>query len=217
MQISTSISPTSSTGVPLNVLELHQFLLREYFPGEAIDRDAWSREDLVRRTKAHGKPLSVIGVLGGNARSRTLKSYAWWDPPVDLSPYCGGYGPLVMGYLRYMPRANFLTQPRPIPINHGRTHWGWTGYYSWHDDQTPCAAEHAIFTNRVSDLYWNLNQIDFRAIVVKTGVLQVNMATNSPDFKDYEVIVNGAARKLTASSFDVQSGSGSEPAGNASN
>jgi hypothetical protein len=113
-----------------------------------------------------------------------------------------------MGYLRYMPRANFLEQPRPIPVNHGRTHWGWTGYYSWYDDQTPRAGEHAIFTNRASDFYWNLNQIDFRATVLRSGFLQVSMVTNSPDFKHFEVKVNGAVRTLKAPSFDVQLGRG---------
>lgn len=31
------------TGIPLNALEMHRVLLKEYFPGEAIDRDSWSR------------------------------------------------------------------------------------------------------------------------------------------------------------------------------
>ncbi len=193
-----------STGVPLNVLEMHQMLLKEYFPGELLDRDAWSREDLVKRTAERAKPELVVGVLGGNARSKTLTSYAWWRPPLELSPYCGGYGPLVMGYLRYMPRANFLSQPRPIPVNHGRTHWGWTGYYSWFDQQTPRAKEHANFTDRVSDLYCNLNQIDFRATVVKSGLLRVSMAANAPYLAAYEVVVNGATKRLSEPSFDMR-------------
>ena len=193
-----------STGIPLNVLEMHNLLLREYFPGERLNRDFWSREDLVRRAKAHGELPEVLCVVGGNANSGRLTSYEWWNPPVDLSPYCGGYGPLVMGYLRYMPRSNYLSVPAPLPVNHGRTHWGWRGYYSWEDNQTPRSLEYSTFTSRPSDLYWNLNQIDFRASVKKRGVVEFGMVTQSPNLAAYEITINGRVKRTTAASFDVK-------------
>jgi hypothetical protein len=193
-----------ATGVPMNVLEMHDFFLREYFAGRVINRDSWSREDLAEMAGHAGKPSGVIGVLGGNANSGTLKSYEWWNPPVDMTPYCGGYGPLVMGYLRYMPRANYLSKAKPIPVNHGRTHWGWTGYYSWYDQQTPRSLEHSTFTNRPSDLYWNLNQIDFRAVVMEKGLLKIAMVSNTPDLKEYELTVNGDSFRTKSSSFEVR-------------
>jgi len=192
-----------ATGVPLNVLEMHDMFVRGYFPGEVLDRDSWSREDLARRAQAKGDSLPVIAVLGGNANSGTLKSYEWWNPPVELSAYCGGYGPLVMGFLRYMPRGNYLSKPRPIPVNHGRTHWGWTGYRCWYDPQTPRTYEHEVFTNRASDLYWNLYQIDFSASEVKSGLLQFDMDTNAPSLREFEVTVNGTRSRTTGTSFDV--------------
>jgi hypothetical protein len=193
-----------ATGVPMNVLEMHDFLLRYYFAGRVINRDSWSREDLAGMARDAGKPSGVIGVLGGNANSGTLKSYEWWNPPVEQTPYCGGYGPLVMGYLRYMPRSNYLSKPKPIPVNHGRTHWGWNGYYCWYDQQTPRSLEHSTFTNRPSDLYWNLNQIDFRAVVVENGILKIAMVSNTPDLKEYELTVNGNLLRTKSSSFEVR-------------
>lgn len=192
------------TGIPLNVLEMHNLFLKECFSADSIDRDAWSREDLVRRAHEHARSIPVMEVVGGNANSGKLTSYEWWNPPVELSAYCGGYGPLVMGDLRYMPRADYLSKPYPVPINHGRTHWGWTGYYCWYDSKTPRSLEHSIFTDRSSDLYWNLNQIDFRAFVVKSGVLRFTMNSNSPDLMNYQVTVNGKARLQKSVSFDVR-------------
>lgn len=193
-----------ATGVPLNVLEMHDLFLKHYYSGRVIDRDSWSREDLAAMAREAGRPSGVVGVVGGSARAGTLTSYEWWNPPVEQTPYCGGYGPLVMGYLRYMPRSNYLSQPAPLPVNHGRTHWGWTGYYCWYDQQTPRSREHSTFTNRSSDLYWNLNQIDFRAVVAGDGLLRIVMVSNSPDLKEYEVSVNGRLQQTQDSSFDVR-------------
>jgi hypothetical protein len=193
-----------ATGVPMNVLEMHDLFLKHYFAGRVIDRDSWSREDLAKMARDAGKPSAVIGVLGGNARTKTLKTYEWWNPPVEQTPYCGGYGPLVMGYLRYMPRANYLSEPLPIPVNHGRTHWGWTGYTCWYDQQTPRSLEHTTFTSRATDLYWNLNQVDFRAVVVKSGLLKIDMVTNAPDFKEYEVLVNGEVMRTKSPVFEMR-------------
>ena len=192
-----------TTGIPLSVLEMHNLFVKAYFGAETINRDSWSREDLVRRAHERRDTSLVIAVLGGNANSGKLTSYQWWNPPLELSPYCGGYGPLVMGYLRYMPRGNYLSKPTPVPVNHGRTHWGWTGYYCWYDPQTPRSLEHSIFTNRVTDLYGNLNQIDFRATVVRSGLLRFTMVSNSPDFREYVVTVNGKATRTKSHSFEA--------------
>jgi hypothetical protein len=180
------------SGLPLNVLDMHSMFVREYFPGETIDRDSWSRESLAARAKVLGDSLPVAVVVGGHADGGRLKTYEWWNPPVELSPYCGGYGPLVMGFLRYMPRSNYLSKPRPIPVNHGRTHWGWTGYVNWYDRQTPRAPEHGVFTSRPSDLYWNLYQIDFRVSEAGPGRLRFQMETNAPHLREFDVSVNGA-------------------------
>jgi len=193
-----------ATGVPMNALEMHEFFLKQYYAGRVIDRDSWSREDLAKMATAAGRPSAVIGVVGGNAHSGTLKSYEWWNPPVEQTPYCGGYGPLVMGYLRYMPRSNYLSVPTPIPVNHGRTHWGWTGYTCWYDPQTPRSLEHSTFTNRPEDLYWNLNQIDFRAVVGERGRLNIAMVSNTPDLKEYELMVNGKQLRTKSPVFEVQ-------------
>jgi hypothetical protein len=197
-----------ATGVPLNVLEMHDAFVRAFFPASAINRDAWSRQDLASRAASLRDSIPVVCVLGGNARGGTLSTYEWWNPPVDVAPYCGGYGPLVMGYLRYLPRANYMSLKTPIPVNHGRTHWGWDGYYCWEDERTPRSLEHPTFTRRASDLYWNLNQIDFRATASVPGQIHFAMSTNAPDLAVYEIEVNGKEFRTEKAAFDVALASG---------
>lgn len=110
-----------------------------------------------------------------------------------------------MGYIRLLPRANFLSQPDPIPVNHGRTHWGWTGYYNWYDDYTPRAQEHKNFSNRVHDFYWNLNQVGLFVTSKDNGLLTIQCETNCPDFSHYELIVNEVKSAITNNNFTVKS------------
>ncbi|MEN8230644.1 MAG: transglutaminase domain-containing protein [Bacteroidota bacterium] len=185
------------TGIPLNALELHQLFLEEYYPGEAIDRDNWSREDFVNRVESKRVPQSIVCMVGGGAQGGTLTEYEWYKPVAELFPYCGGYGFLSTGYFRLLPRNNFLSKPSPMPVNHGRTvHWGWTGYYSWYDHQTPRAQEFAQFTNRPNDLYWNLNEVDFSASLKARDKLLITWTTNSPNFDRYELNINGTVKTL---------------------
>jgi Transglutaminase-like superfamily len=179
------------TGIPLNALELHRLFEQTYYPGEVIDRDNWPRTDMAARCERVGLNLPVEAVVGGGARSETLKSYEWWKPQVELSAYCGGYGLLNLAELRWLPRSDFLSQPSPMPLNHGRSHWGWTGYYCWFDGQLSRSQEHSIHTDREADLYPTLNNVDFAAEAVRTGCLRLDLATDSPGFDHFELTANG--------------------------
>lgn len=196
------------TGIPLNTLELHDLFVKECFPNSIIDRDDWSREKLVRLAKEKAHNIPVIGMVGGGANNNSLKTYEWWNPIVDQTAYCGGYGPLTMGFIRLLPRANFLSKPFPTPINHGRTHWGWTGYYNWYDSYTPRAQEHEIFSNRVNDFYWNINQVGMSATIRYGGIIEYMFETNSPDFSNYEITANSKVYSINNSSFMMQSARG---------
>lgn len=191
------------TKIPYNVLELHNIFLKEYYSDSTLNRDDWSRENFVKKAEKIGKNVPVICLIGGGANGGTLKEYQWWLPTVELYAYSPGLGFLNAGFLHYMPRSNFLSQPYPIPINEGRTHWPWTGYYNWYDSQTPPTVEHETFTNRVNDLYWNLNEVDFSASYQSEEILSVKMQTNSPAFDHYEVSINDKKNNTKENSFKI--------------
>jgi hypothetical protein len=195
-------------GEIMNALESHKVFLQHYYPGESIDRDDWSRQSFIDRISRSGKPDDVLGVVGGGARSGTLTDYEWWNPPLTLSPYCGGFGFLNTGYFRILPRSNFLSQPAPLPVNHGRIHWGWDGYLCWTDPQTPRSQEHKIFTSREADLYWNLDEIDFIAKQTGKNKLRLFYQTNPLPGSEIHVIHNGQSLAHTGKQIDIQLSSG---------
>ncbi|RYC53494.1 transglutaminase-like domain-containing protein [Flagellimonas olearia] len=176
--------------IPLNVLELHHIFLDTYYPDEVMDRDSWTIEDRDRRSKdidVSSLPIQIQ--TGGNALSGQLKDYVWWKVTEGQAPgYAGGYGFFNTAFLRWLPRSNWLSQPLPMPINHGRTHWGWDGYLAWTDAQTPMTNEHGNFVSRESDLYENLFSVDFSAEPTsQDGLLRIVMATNSPNLRYFEI------------------------------
>jgi hypothetical protein len=183
-------------GIPLSVLELHKVFLDTYYHGkEVVNRDTWTDEDRDRRSgQLNPESLPIAMEVGGHANSgRINKDYVWWKKTVNKqnSGYNGGYGFFNTAEVRWLPRSNWLSQPTPMPITHGRTHWGWDGYLGWTDPQTPETPEHRYFVRRESDIYPRLFMVDFSAEPADSGTLKINMATNSPGFKHFELIANG--------------------------
>ncbi len=192
----------SKTGVPLNALELHNLFLKQYYTdNEIIDRNNWSREDFIKRVESKGAPKSLVCTVGGGAKGGKLKEYDWLKPTVDLPAYCSGMGFLNTGFFRMLPRSNFLSKTYPIPVNHGRLHWSWTGYYCWYDKQTPRVPEFNQFTNRPNDLYWNLNEVDFAAEIKDKDKLLITFTTNSPNFDHYELNINGTIKTTKENNY----------------
>jgi len=183
------------TGVPCSVLELHDIFLNTYYPGnEYIDRDRWTIQDRnYRSANIDPEQLPVAIELGGNAESGKLdKAYVWWKAVSNtVAPgYSGGYGFFNAAEVRWFPRSNWLSNPESMPVSHGRTHWGWDGYLCWTDSKTPETPEHRYFIRRPSDIYSSLYLIDFTAEPAAEGILRINMVTDSPGFKSFEITDN---------------------------
>lgn len=182
-------------GIPLNILELHQVFLETYYPGkEVVNRDSWSFEDRdLRAARIDPETLPIRIEVGGNAYSGQInKDYVWWKSTFNKSNpgYSGGYGFYNTAEVRWLPRSNWLSQKLPLPVTHGRTHWGWDGYYAWTDDQTPETPEHRYFVRREKDMYARLCSVDFSVIQISEGMLKINMATDTPGFKHFEIKFN---------------------------
>ncbi|MBM3402924.1 MAG: transglutaminase domain-containing protein [Bacteroidetes bacterium] len=184
------------TGIPLNILELHQVFLETYYPdGEVIDRDSWSFEDRDRRAnRIDPDQLPIAMEVGGKAFSGKInQDYVWWKvtPNSENSGYSGGYGFYNTAEVRWIPRSNWLSQKLPLPVTHGRTHWGWDGYYAWTDQQTPETPEHRYYVRRASDLYGSLCHVDLSAKYEGSGKLKLTMHTETPGFSHFSLMVNG--------------------------
>lgn len=189
------------TGIPLNILELHDLFLKTYYPGgEIIDRDKWSFADRDQRAnRINPNQLPIAMDAGGKAFSgKITKDYVWWKVTFnEANPgYSGGYGFYNTAEVRWLPRSNWLSQKSPLPVTHGRTHWGWDGYYAWTDAQTPETPEHRFFVRRSSDIYTNLFQVDFAVNYLQDGEVRFDLSTDSPGFDHYILEVNGVKSSI---------------------
>jgi len=193
-------------GIPLNTLELHQLFLSTYYPNnEAIDRDKWSFEDRdLRAAKVNPDLLPIQMEVGGNAYSGKIRDdYVWWKVTFEKSNpgYSGGYGFFNTAEVRWLPRSNWLSKTDPNPITHGRTHWGWDGYYIWTDSQTPETPEHRNYVRRETDMYGKLYTVDMSAQAAGQDKLRIDLATVSPALSHFDVVDNGLRTQLNGSEF----------------
>jgi hypothetical protein len=165
------------TGVPLNLLEIHNLLVKQMPRTET-----WKRpfspdigKEVVSRIKVGmrqgNNPYSIINSKGDNGGSWALET---------------------MGHFRIIPRNDFLSNPLPVPVHTGETAWGWNGFLNWYDDTFPKRDEFQKYTNRATDFYQPLNQAKvFLTETNEPGVLQVQVDKFSPGgFDTFLVSIN---------------------------
>jgi transglutaminase-like putative cysteine protease len=105
-----------------------------------------------------------------------------WNSFADTPPFVE---------LRLIPRANFLEQPTPVPLNQGMSGWSWPGHYAWTDaDVVPGR----LYDHRVvvpANWDWTLNSTDVRLSATdKPGEVVVQLDTVTPGFAGYEATVD---------------------------
>jgi hypothetical protein len=104
-------------------------------------------------------------------------------------------------YIRYMPRNNFLSQPRPVPVCQG-FHWDYSDFYCWEDDRMPKQWHYRNFTGRRSDLHWTINQVCFDATLMEEpGAVKIQMGTFTPYFETFLTNVDAQGWQTQKPSF----------------
>ena len=126
------------TGVPLNLLEIHNLLVKQMPHTETWERPFSPDigKEVVSRIKVGmrqgNNPYSIVYSEGDNGGSWALET---------------------MGHFRIIPRNDFLSNPLPVPVHTGETAWGWNGFLNWYDDTFPKRDEFQTYTNRAIDFY----------------------------------------------------------------
>lgn len=165
------VDPTS--GEPLSMLETHDRLLRNYYPGGKAAN--WENRP------AGYKASPEISVRKG-------PDAAPWEPEPGKWPDWTHWL-----HIKYMPRNNFYAHPLPAPRAQG-FHWDWPDYWCWTDAQTPIEWQYHSFVGRRSDLEWTLNQVVFDAAPgAAPGEIRVQMGTFTPGFETFLVRRDGQA------------------------
>ncbi|MCK4343956.1 MAG: hypothetical protein KAX05_01625, partial [Bacteroidales bacterium] len=159
------------TGLPLNLLEIHNKLAEE-LPGV----ETWQRP-FAPETGSEVVQKIKIGIREG-------------DNPVSIM--IDGYSILrQMGYFRILLRNDFLSYPLPIPIAQGYTMWGWDGYLNHFDEKFPKRTEFQRQSNRFIDFYEPLNQAQiFLSETNQKSILKVEVNTFTPGFETFLVSID---------------------------
>jgi hypothetical protein len=116
------------------------------------------------------------------------------DNPFPSEPM-GRYHLKQIAYFRIIPRNDFLSNPRPVPVHTGSTMWGWDGFLNYYDDTFPKRYEYQIQTDRALDFYEPLNQAQvFLNETDERGVMRVEVNTFTPGgFYTFLVRYDGGA------------------------
>jgi len=173
----------TKTGMPLNVLELHNRYLDYYFPGEKLD---WM----------HGE------FDGKHIGSKWLGPKKNDPPPVKRGSLTHQEGTqltafICAAFVRMAPRNNWFEKPIPIPLIHGSsTKHPFNGYIHWYDERTPPKRNYSWYTDRPQDMWFDLNTVHIDATSgFGNDRLFLRFETYTPNFSHFEVNVDDTGWK----------------------
>ena len=163
------------TGIPFNLLEIHNLLAAE-----------------MPRVETWQRPFAPE--IGKELVSRLNVGQRQGNNPFSIQGGGGTHILEIMGHFRIIPRNDFLSNPLPVPVHTGDTMWGWDGFLNWYDDVFPRRDEYQRYTNRESDFYQPLNQAKvYLNETTKAGMLKVEVDTFTPGgFDSFLVSVNNS-------------------------
>lgn len=171
------------TGEPLNVLEQHAYFLTRY---------GLSAENPIRWMNLEPWCNWQSSGVAENPQPLDIATATDWINDPDASKRPPQHG--LAGFVRMIPRNDFLDQPTPRPLSQGSSYWPWSGYVCWYDEATPRMLHYALHTDRVTDFYPTLNRVAFTVTRTETpGEVRVAMTSQTPNFAGYEYCVGDGA------------------------
>jgi hypothetical protein len=169
------------TGIPLNLLEIHNLLA-----ARTKNPVTWDRPSIMEKE---------TGTTPTDETSTIIIS------PIDVgiregaNPYSvvpdARHLIEITGYFRIIPRNDFLSHPVPAPVHTGASAWGWDGFLNYYDEKYPPRGEYHLETGRALDFYEPLNQAEvYLNETGERGALHVEVNTFTPGFETFLVRLN---------------------------
>lgn len=178
----------TKTGLPLSILDQHKFFLKElgFSASNPIDwtnPEPWAgNSKKVERTPQPINFSTFTGFVNNPG-----------DPPPQHK---------LAGFIRFVPRSDFLSRATPRPLTQGGINWPWDGYINWYDPATPRRLEYALQTDRIADLYPTLNRVEYTATYGSTkGQIDIQMITATPNFETFEINIDGTGWQSSPDKF----------------
>ncbi|MBL7735277.1 MAG: transglutaminase domain-containing protein [Chitinophagaceae bacterium] len=185
----------ANTGKPLNVLEQHKWFLKELGFSSANPIDWTNPEPWTVWSLPESKNIERFPVPTSFSTFTDYINNPNQPPPQHK----------LAGFIRFIPRNNFLSRPAPRPLSHGVIAWPWNGYINWYDSATPRRLEYALHTDRQADLYPTLNRVEYSATYGNTeGQIDISMITVTPNFETFEINIDGQGWQPSPDKFTWQ-------------
>lgn len=185
-----------ATGVPLSIAELAAALAERQATNELVEVGAGLRVpakvvtegDLPLRYVVEPSPMNELYRAGAEPADRAgfMHKHAAW-----------------MFFQAMIPRNDFYSNPTPMPLNQGTSHWPWNGYVVWAGGPVPRRPHYSRYALKPGDFYWTLNQAAFRLEYgLEPGRLAVQLDTETPDFKSFQAREDGGEWRDVQSVFE---------------
>jgi transglutaminase-like putative cysteine protease len=161
--------------VPMNLLELHDLLLKTYYQGRPATLANRPRERQLSDAVAICFGASMTPGIPPEGKEARYENGRYSVPTRWLFVNC-------------IPRNNFYCHAYPQPLTQGASEWSWPEYWCWEDAATPRRWLFRHFTARRNDLDWSINQVCFAAAVSdRPATLEMQMGTVTPYFESFLV------------------------------
>jgi hypothetical protein len=170
-----------NTHTPLSILEMHNIFVTTFLnPGQTLFD--WDSLD------AH-----IWSIGGQNAPIECHDGqyhYGDYDPGYDWG---SEHGYTTTGFMRLTERNNFHSQHDPFYPYFGMgLDYNW--YHSWTDAYAPpYNSSITLFSSRVRDFYYTLNQASIKAKRTSETALTLEFGSSQPFFKQFALSVDGGA------------------------
>lgn len=170
----------TETGEPLGALEQHDHFLARYGL-TAANPIPWMSPEPWCNWPPSGLPETPQPLA-----ISTFTPHLNDPDPAKRPPQHG-----LAGFVRIIPRSDFLVRPAPRPLSNGSTYWPWNGYLCWYDPATPRKLHYALHSDRVADFNPTLHRVAFAASHGdEPGTVDLAMATQTPNFETFEIRIN---------------------------
>ncbi len=184
-----------ATGVPLSIAELAAALARCQATNELVEVGAGLRVPAKVVTEG---ALPLRYVVEPSPMNEIYRSGA---EPADRAGFMHKHAAW-MFFQAMIPRNDFYSNPTPMPLNQGTSHWPWNGYVVWADGPVPRRPQYSRYALKPGDFYWTLNQAAFRLEYGETpGYLTVQLDTETPDFRSFQARQDGGEWRDVQSVF----------------
>lgn len=165
--------------------ERQKWILQD--PGPAREYDAHYTLD--------GEPINGLELHRALAQGRAKEVRQHQLPQGTVSPISRGIADCFVRFGISL-RNNHLVQAEPAEFEHGNQHYHWNGYLWWTDAPDPQYPEYSLQSSNPSDFYWGVNQTRlYLQAGERSGELQVEVETATPNFSHFLVQVDGGAWK----------------------